>query len=267
MSIVDAGLLDAGGVQLALDGPLATITLHRPEVLNAQTPATWAALRGIGEALSPEVRVVVVRGSGRAFSAGLDRSLFTAGDGEGGPGLMSIATMPAERADAVIAEFQRAFSWLRDPARVTVAGVQGHAIGAGFQLALACDLRIAATDAKFAMAETGLGLVPDLGGTLPLVRCVGYPRAVEICLTGRRVGAEEAERIGLVNSVTPVDELDDAVDNLVRALLAPQPNATRETLALLHSAADNPVPEQQLTAERAAQIRRLGELSALLGHA
>ena len=70
---------------------------------------------------------------------------------------------------------------------MTIAAVQGHAIGAGFQLALACDFRVLAEDVQFCMAETGLGLVPDLGGTLPLVRLVGYSRAAEICVTSRRV--------------------------------------------------------------------------------
>jgi len=143
-------------------------------------------------------------------------------------------------------------------------GVHGHAIGAGFQLALACDLRIATTEAKFTMAEPSLGLVPDLTGTLPLVRAVGYSRAVDICLTGRRVTAAEALRIGLVNSVVAPDELDSAVDELVAALLKPAAGATRETLALLASAAESPGIDEQRAAERAAQLRRLAELRQLL---
>nr|WP_223199367.1 enoyl-CoA hydratase/isomerase family protein [Solihabitans fulvus] len=250
-------------MRLAVDGPRATITLHRPDVLNAQTPTTWAALREIGSRLDPDVRVVVVRGSGRSFSAGLDRGMFTP-DGLDGQGLAALGTAPREEAEAAIAEFQQAFYWLRDPARVTVAAVQGHAIGAGFQLALACDLRVLAEDAKLSMAETSLGLVPDLGGTLPLVRAVGYSRAAEICLTGRRVPADEALRIGLANRVVPVDGLDAAVDELVAGLLRPMPGAVRETLALLAHAADGPTAESQLAVERAAQVTRLHELAALL---
>ncbi|ONI90851.1 enoyl-CoA hydratase [Saccharothrix sp. ALI-22-I] len=262
---IDAGLLERGGVRLVVDGPRATITLDRPDVLNAQTPSMWAALRTIGEQLGPDVRVVVVRGSGRAFSAGLDRRMFTGAPVEGEPGLPDIIRRGPEGGAALIAEFQEGFRWLRDPARVTIAAVRGHAIGAGFQLALACDFRVAVDDVKFSMAETSLGLVPDLGGTLPLVRLIGYSRAAEICLTGRRVGADEALRIGLANSVVPADGLDEAVDDLVAQVLRPMPGAVRETLALLVSAADGASEAEQLRVEREAQLRRLAELTALAG--
>ncbi|WP_370591176.1 enoyl-CoA hydratase/isomerase family protein [Saccharopolyspora montiporae] len=264
-STVDADLLDRGGVGLTIQGRRATITLNRPDKLNAQTPHTWYALREIGQSLPAEVRVVVVRGEGRSFSAGLDRRLFGAADVDGAPGLAALADTPTEQADAEIAGFQQGFSWLRDPDRITVAAVQGHAIGAGFQLALACDLRVAAEDARLRMAETSLGLVPDLGGTLPLVRTVGYAKAVEICLTGRDVPAAEAAALGLVNQVVPADGLEDAVDGLVEALVQPPEGASRETLALLSQAADEAVdPEQQLAAERSAQLRRIVDMAALL---
>ena len=109
-------------------------------------------------------------------------------------------------------------------------------------------------------AETSLGLVSDLTGTFPLVRAIGYARAVEICLTGRRVAAEEALRIGLVNSVVAADALPTVVDELATALLRPAARATRETLALLAAAADSPTLDKQRAAERAAQLRRLSEL-------
>ncbi|MDQ2585610.1 enoyl-CoA hydratase/isomerase family protein [Saccharothrix yanglingensis] len=262
---IDAGLLERGGVRLVVDGARATITLDRPDVLNAQTPSTWVALRTIGEQLGPDVRLVVVRGSGRAFSAGLDRRMFTGEPVDDEPGLAEITRRGPEEGAALIAEFQRGFSWLRDPSRVTIAAVHGHAIGAGFQLALACDFRVAADDVQFCMAETGLGLVPDLGGTQPLVRLVGYSRAADICLTGRRVGAEEAHRIGLANTVVPREDLDEAVNTLAAAVLRPLPGAVTETLALLASAADGATDEEQLAAERTAQLRRLAELAALTG--
>ncbi len=242
----------------------ATITLRRPEVLNAQKPSTWDALRQIGERLAPDVRVVVVRGTGRAFSAGLDTRMFTQDGVPGEAGFGEITSAPPGAGDAIIDRFQQGFTWLMAPTLVTVAAVHGHAIGAGFQLALACDLRIATTEAKFTMAEPSLGLVPDLTGTLPLVRAVGYSRAVDICLTGRRVTADEALRIGLVNSVVAPDELDSAVDELVAALLKPLAGATRETLALLASAAESPTLDEQRAEERAAQLRRLAELRQLL---
>lgn len=261
---VEAELLERGGVGLAVDGACATITLLRPETLNAQTPSTWEALRQIGERLAPDVRVVVVRGSGRSFSAGLDRRMFSPEGVPGEPGFADITTAPPGGGDAIIDRFQQGFTWLMAPGRVTVAAVHGHAVGAGFQLALACDLRIAAADARFTMAETGLGLVPDLTGTLALVRAVGYPKAVELCLTGRAIPADEALRTGLVNAVVPVGQLDSAVDELVAALVKPPAGATRETLALLASAADGATLEEQRAAERAAQLRRLAELRRLM---
>ncbi len=263
-STVEPGLLDRGGVRLAVHGPRATITLDRPEKLNAQTPHTWQALAEIGRTLDGDVRIVVVRGEGRSFSAGLDRRLFTEEGFDGLPGLLSLGNQPTEQADAEIAAFQQGFSWLREPDRVTIAAVQGHAIGAGFQLALACDLRVLTEDAKLRMAETSLGLVPDLGGTLPLVRTVGYARAVEICLTGRDVTAGEALRLGLANSVVSAEQLDGAVEELVEAISRAPEGATRETLMLLSQADEVVDPEQQLAAERSAQLRRISERAGVM---
>jgi len=138
--------------------------------------------------------------------------------------------------------------------------VQGHAVGAGFQLALACDLRLAAEDAQFTMAETQLGLVPDLGGTQVLVDLVGYGRALEICTTGRRVGAREALEIGLVNAVVPAAELAATVDDLAAALSSAPHGATSMTKALLLGARGRSYPEQ-LLAERQAQLSRIRALS------
>lgn len=263
MTLAESDLLHRGGVALAVDGVRATITLSRPDSLNAQTPDTWSALAAIGGSLPDEVRVVVVRGAGRAFSAGLDRSLFTPSPDR--PGIAALGTMPHDQADATIAGYQAGFGWLRDPGRVTVAAVQGHAIGGGFQLALACDIRIVADDVSFAMAETALGIVPDLGGTFPLVRAVGYSRAVEICLTGRRVGAEEAVAIGLALRAVPAADLDAALDELVTGLVSAPAKAAAETLALLCGVADGLDPAAALAAERAAQIRRLASLAAGTG--
>jgi len=167
------------GVRWERDGPVATVALCRPDVLNAQTPVMWGALREIGQTLPGDVRVVVVRGEGRAFSAGIDLAVANGGFG-------ALATMDPAAAAEEISGYQAAFTWLGRPDIVSIAAVQGHAIGAGFQLALACDFRVVTTDAKFTMAEVNLGLVPDLGGTRPLVDLVGYARALEICATGKK---------------------------------------------------------------------------------
>ena len=247
-----------GGVRTDRDGAVLTVTLDRPDQLNAQTPATWAALSAVAEGLDDDVRVVVVRGAGRSFSAGLDRSLFTTDPSVPG-GLGELAALGPEAARQRIAGFQRAFRWLRGPGIVSVAAVQGHAIGAGAQLALACDLRVFADDAQLRVPEATLGLVPDLTGTSTLVEAVGYSRALEICLTGRAVGAAEALGIGLANLVVPTDDLDPTVADLVAALVAPPVDASRATAALIRSAVRNQ-PEAQDAAERAAQARRLADL-------
>jgi enoyl-CoA hydratase/carnithine racemase len=216
----------------------------------------WEHLREIGRELPGDTRVVVVRGEGRAFSAGLDLAAVSAETAGDGFSFANIAAMDDEAADALIAGFQAGFSWLRRPDLVTVAAVQGHAIGAGFQLALACDLRVLADDATFTMAESRYGLVPDLGGTHPLVAAVGYPRALEICLTARQVDAVEALAIGLATIVVPRASLDAAVADLVAALLSPPPDVVTETKAMLLGALHRDRDAQE-AAERAAQLRRL----------
>ncbi len=247
-------------VRIARDGAVLTVTLDRPEQLNAQTPATWAALAGIGASLDDDVRVVVLRGSGRSFSAGLDRSLFSAEPSSDG-GLGDLGRAPTAEAEERIRGYQAGFRWLRRPGIVSIAAVQGHAIGAGCQLALACDLRVLTEDAQLRLPEPTLGLVPDLTGTSNLVELVGYSRAMEICLTGRPVGAAEAHAMGLANAVVPREQLDDAVAQLTAALLAPPVAASRATAALVRSAVRND-PETQDAAERSAQVLRLQELAS-----
>lgn len=249
---------DDSGVLTRVEGPLATVTLSRPEQLNAQTPRTWQGLAAAGASLPAEVRVVVVRGAGRSFSAGLDKAMFT-GEVAGVPTLPQLAAMDPAKADVLIAGWQAGFDWLRRPDIVSVAAVQGHAIGAGLQLALACDIRVLAEDAQLCMAETSLGLVPDLTGSKTLVDLVGPSRAMEICLTGRRIGSDEAARIGLASLVVPTAGLGAAVQDLVAALLSPPRGAVTETKALLVGAAGRTHAEQQ-AAERAAQVRRIAAL-------
>ncbi|SEO42787.1 enoyl-CoA hydratase/isomerase family protein [Trujillonella endophytica] len=249
-----------GWVRTAREGAVLTVTLDRPDQLNAQTPATWAALAAVGASLDDDVRVVVLRGEGRSFSAGLDRSLFGADPSTPG-GLGELGRMPPEQAQERIRSYQGGFRWLRSPGIVSIAAVQGHAIGAGAQLALACDLRVLTDDASLRLPEVTLGLVPDLTGTSTLAELVGYSRALEICLTGRPVPAAEALALGMANAVVPPEGLDAAVAQLVAALTAHPVGAVRETAALVRSAVRND-PAAQDAAERAAQSRRLAELAS-----
>src|SRR3954465_377024 len=248
-------------LRVETDGPVRTVTLDHPEKRNAQTPSLWAALAEEARSVPRDVRVVVLRGAGDAFSAGIDTAMFTP---EGVPGEESVVELARAGADAIgrgIAAYQQGFTaWGQCPA-VVVAQVHGYAIGAGFQLALAADLRIAALDAWFAMRETSLGLVPDLGGTGPLVHLVGYARALELCATGRKVSSPGAPPTGLVGSLAPAADLEEATGSLVEALLSAPDTALRALKPLLQGAAawDR---EAQLARERTAQT---GLLQGMLG--
>lgn len=237
-----------GGLRLAVDGAVATVTLGRPERRNAMTPAVWHGLAEIGASLPSQVRVVVVRGEGPSFCAGIDLNLLAGVPGSGDERVAGPDDPDFERK---VAGYQAGYLWLRDPSIVSIAAVQGHAIGAGFQLALACDLRILAEDARLCMKEPALGLVPDLTGTKPLVDIVGLSRAIELCLTARTVTAAEALLLRLAELVVPAVELDAAVADLVAALLATDAAAARATKALLQHAVGHTLAEQ------AAEERRV----------
>src|SRR3954468_2353801 len=133
---------DRSGLRVERAGPVLTVSLARPEKRNAQRPETWLALAELGRNLPAEVRIVVVRGDGPSFSAGIDLSVLAEQAG---------GALPDE---AEIAGYQDGFTWLARADLISVAVVSGHAVGAGFQLALACDLRLLGDDAQLAMAET-----------------------------------------------------------------------------------------------------------------
>ena len=253
MSEPAAGWLAAGvRAEWVRDPPDAAplrlnLTLSLPHRNNAQSPALWHALREVRRAVPGSVRVVVIRGEGPSFSSGLDAALL--------PSLLAAGAIT----DDVVGTAQEAFDWTHDPAFVSIAAVHGHAIGAGLQLALGCDLRVVTTDALLAMPEVSLGLVPDLGGTGRLVAAVGYARALELTATGRRVGGAEAVALGLAQRVVAPGRLDAEVEALVAALLAPDQDAVRELKALLLGAGARSRTEQ-LAAERAAQLRRIADL-------
>jgi enoyl-CoA hydratase/carnithine racemase len=256
-------LADAG-LAYAVDGAVATITLARPEVRNAQHPRMWAGMVEILESLDDEVRVVVLRGAGGTFSAGLDLSLLDPSqEGQAGS-MLATARKSTEQIVDQIGVYQLPFAMLADPRFISIAVVEGHAIGAGFQLALCCDLRIVADDAQFCMKEPALGLVPDLVGTKPLVEAVGYARALEICASARMVPAAEAASIGLAQQVVPGQELDATLAVTVAALTTHNAGAVRATKQLLQQAPAHSLEEQRL-AERTAQAGRFHELAALLG--
>lgn len=254
------------GITCAVDGTVLTVTMNRPESLNAMRPSTWTALAAVGAAVGADVRAVVVRGAGETFSSGVDRRLL-AGEsvGEDAP-LTDLGQLSFDEFDQTVSHYQEGFAWLRDARFISVAAVQGYAIGAAFQLALACDIRIATDDVKFSMREPALGLVPDLTGTKSLVSAVGYSRALEWTASGRFVEADEALASGLVSRVVPRAGLDAAVDEMVRAVTAHPHGAITATKSLLLGATERGFDEQR-GREREEQFSRFAVLTSATARA
>ncbi len=251
-------------IRVEQDGPVVTVTLCNPEHLNAQVPSMWLALADIAHGLAGEVRVVVLAAEGRSFSAGLNRGMLRPGGMPGEPDLLAAAASRPEAMTELIAPFQEGFAAWRRVAPVVIAAVQGHAIGAGFQLALAADLRVVTDDVSFAMREVSLGMIPDLAGTRPLVEAVGYSRALELCATGRFVGAEEAVRMGLATLAVPPTELSATTSDLVQALLGTPPAALWALKPLLNHALTATIDEQ-VVRERVAQGHLLHGMARAAG--
>ncbi len=207
-------------IQLARDGHIATLTLNRPDARNAMTPAMGEEVHAAVEQLrrDAEVRAVVVTGAGKAFSGGGDLGMLArdaglqdgAGAGMGGP--------PRE--------FYRRFLAIQSLPMPTIAAINGHAIGAGLCFALACDMRIAVSDAKMGMTFTKLGIHPGMGATYFLPRLIGTPRACELLFGGRIIAAAVQDLAGEMAAAAPIavrfvkralyrgleHSLDDALD-------------------------------------------------------
>lgn len=207
----------ADHLRYEVDGPVARCTIDRQERRNA---LSWPLIAELRAALATakdddDVRVVVLTGAGTtAFCAGADL------DGMAG----DAGAVELHEGRGQLADLFRDLYALGKP---TIARVQGYALAGGFGLALACDLLVAADDAVFGTPEIGLGLWPHMI-TVPLVRAMPPKRALELMLTGRRVGAEEADRLGFVTKVVPAEGLDAAVDELAAELAGRSPIALRQ---------------------------------------
>jgi enoyl-CoA hydratase len=182
-------------ILVAIHGSVALIRLNRPKVLNALNSALIAELNIALDLLEkdPDIGALVVTGSDKAFAAGADIKE-----------LQALTYMDAYLSDT-IASWER-LSYFRKPA---IAAVAGFALGGGCELAMMCDIILAAENAKFGQPEIKLGILPGAGGTQRLTRLVGKSKAMEMCLTGRMMDAQEAERAGLVSRVVPVETLLD----------------------------------------------------------
>lgn len=201
-------------LRVEVDGGLGVVTIDRPAVRNALNSEVLAQIADALESLSADerVRVIVFTGAGeKAFVAGAD--------------INELATRTP--VDGLRASMQRLYSAIEATEKPTIAAVNGYAFGGGLELALACDIRVASTNARFALPETGLGIIPAAGGTQRLARLIGVGRATEMILTGRRLTAEEALSAGLVTAVVDPERLLDEAQATAKKIMARGPLAVQ----------------------------------------
>jgi enoyl-CoA hydratase/carnithine racemase len=219
-------------VTYTVDGGVADVRLNRPDKINALDPAMFEALVDTGEALKndPAVRAVVLSGEGRGFCAGLDFGSFQQ---MAAPDRAGVADLTRREGRIANRGQQAAYVWCEMPAPV-IAAVHGPCLGGGFQIAMACDIRIVAPDAKMSVLEVRWGLSPDMTGTQLLPRVVGLDVAKELTFTGRMVEGDEAVRIGLATRVSDSPR-DDALA-LAHEIAGKSPGAVKGAKALLNLA-------------------------------
>jgi enoyl-CoA hydratase len=213
-------------VQVSREGAVAVVTVDRPEALNALDSETIGLLRTAADELTAdhEVRAVVLTGAGgSAFVAGAD--------------IREMSALTAEQARAFSARGQALMNAIEAAPQPWIAAVNGYALGGGCELALACDIRLAAENAKFGQPEIGLAITPGFGGTQRLARSVGAGWAKMLVLGGGHVRADEALRIGLVQAVYPREDLRPQAMKLAAQLAASSPLALRHCKAAVNAAA------------------------------
>lgn len=203
-------------LNLDINTSVALLTIDRESSLNALNPETLDELRCAVSALETNkaVKAIIITGRGRkAFVAGGDISVMQQLDALG--------------ARAIALKAQQLFNAIEFGSKVYIAAINGYALGAGCELAMACDIRIAAEEAQLGQPEVKLGIIPGWGGTQRLPRLVGKGKAKELMMTGRMISAREAERIGLVNQVTPQSELLHEARKMAQTIAAQSQLAVR----------------------------------------
>ena len=205
----------------SVDRHIGLLQLNRPAVLNAMNRMLYADLQAQLQkaAADEDVRVLVVAGCGRAFCAGTDFG--------------ELKDSPAEEVRQLALLENRALNQIEDFTRPTIAAIRGYAVGGGCELALACDLRVAADNASMGQPEIDLGWLPAAGATFRLPALVGRAKARELIFTGRRIDAREAERIGLVERVVPANDLMDEVMELAGVLSDKAPSVMNHAVQAL----------------------------------
>jgi 2-(1,2-epoxy-1,2-dihydrophenyl)acetyl-CoA isomerase len=227
-------------VETSRDGAVLTITLNRPEVLNALNTAMHTALAAaLTEAADPEVRAVVLTGAGRGFCVGQDLTEFQEAAGDIGARLRS--------------SYHPNVLAIRQLEKPVIAAVNGAAAGAGLSIACVCDIRLAADSASFVPAFINIGLVPDSGGSYFVTRLLGYARAFEWMTSGRKLTSAEAQAWGLVSEVVEDDDLSARTADLAAQLAAMPTRGVGMTKRLFDQALNNTLEEQlELEAESQA---------------
>ncbi|MFA7281814.1 MAG: enoyl-CoA hydratase [Sterolibacterium sp.] len=248
---------DNDSILLEIDDSIATVTLNRPQVLNALGPQMSQKLRDITESLEtdPAIRAVVLRGAGEHFMAGGDIKWFQA--------QLGLAPEACRHSlERIIGEVNASVIRLRRMAKPVVASVQGAAVGFGLSLMCACDLAIAADNAYFSLAYTRIGATPDGGATYALPRLVGVKRAMEIALFGDQFDAQRALELGLVNRVVPLAELSGETRRIAARLALGPTLAYGRAKRLINESFDHSLTEQLL-----AEQESFAESTATLDYA
>jgi enoyl-CoA hydratase/carnithine racemase len=212
-------------VLVEIKAPVATITLNKPERLNAVDVEVWEGIRDAAVAVdeAPGVRVAILQGAGGAFCAGLDvKAGSTLSELNAGSPAAAMVRIREH-----LAHLQECFTRLERIRVPVIAAIERVCIGAGMELALCCDIRIAAEGTIFSIPEVQLGIVPDMGGTQRLPRTIGVGMAKELIYTARRFDATEALRIGFVNHVYPAGELGARAAELAAEIAANGPLAVQ----------------------------------------
>lgn len=237
---------DWNTLRLERDGHLGRLVLDRPDKLNSFTIEMWRELRELGQGLVADpgdLRALIVIGAGRAFSSGIDTSVFAGGDQDSIAGGPDAGTRHANPMVDGIMRTQEAFSWLEDAPFATIAAARGYALGAGLQIALACDIRIFAHGISVGLLEHKYGIIPDLGGTQRLPRIVGPGKAKELIFTAARLDGEESLRIGLCERLVPDEELEEAAHALATRIAAQPPLAIRQAKHAINAGLDLPIAD------------------------
>ena len=227
-------VLSHKNVRIEQRGAVTILTVHRPDVLNALNRETLGEIESVAKAFAsdPAQGVLIVTGVGeKSFISGAD--------------INELAVLDPRGAEEISRFGQRVLDALERAGKPVIAAINGYAFGGGCELALACHIRLASDNAVLGLPEVSLGIIPGYGGTQRLPRLIGTGRALEIILSGRRVKADEAERIGLVNRVVPRAELMNEAEKLAHAILKNGPLAVAAVLEAVNRGLSMPLDDAQ----------------------